>query len=154
MANCDIPDLDLLPEKYGIKSLRFYAGMENSFLHLGIWLMSYLVRLGIPLDLPKHANSLLKLSNLLNCFGTTNSGMHMLITGKDRFGRFKEIKWFIIAKNNEGSQIPCVPAIVLAKKLFANALKERGAMPCINILTLEEYLDELRDLAIKQIVFD
>jgi hypothetical protein len=29
MANCDVPDLDLLPDKYGIKKIRFSAGMES-----------------------------------------------------------------------------------------------------------------------------
>ncbi len=36
MANCDIPDLDLLPEKYRISKIRFSAGMENPLVHLGI----------------------------------------------------------------------------------------------------------------------
>ncbi len=55
MANCDIPDLDLLPPRYGIKSIRFSAGLELSPLHLGLWGLGWLVRLGVPLDLPRHA---------------------------------------------------------------------------------------------------
>lgn len=48
MANCDIPDLDLLPAHYGIRAIRFSAGLELSFMHLGLWLLSWLVRLGVP----------------------------------------------------------------------------------------------------------
>jgi len=151
MANCDIPDLDLLPQKYGIKSLRFSAGMESSLLHLGMWATSYLIRFGFPLNFSKHAKTLLKLSNLFNWQGTGTGGMHMLITGKDQQGNPKKIEWFIIAKNNDGPQIPCVPAIILAKKLFANTLQERGAIPCVGLVTLEEYMDELNDFAIKQV---
>ena len=33
MGNCDIPDLDLFPKKFDIKSIKFSAGMENIILH-------------------------------------------------------------------------------------------------------------------------
>ncbi len=62
-ANCDIPDLDLLPAKYGIKRIRFSAGMEVSLIHLGLWALSWAVRLGLPIDLPRHAGMLLIASN-------------------------------------------------------------------------------------------
>jgi hypothetical protein len=41
MANCDIPDLDLLPKHYGIKYIRFSAGIESIFLHLSLWREHY-----------------------------------------------------------------------------------------------------------------
>ncbi len=37
MANCDIPDLDLLPAHYGIGAIRFSAGLELGFMHLGFY---------------------------------------------------------------------------------------------------------------------
>lgn len=151
MANCDIPDLDIFPERYGITRTRFSAGIESSLLHLGMWLLSYLVRVGLPLELENHAEFLLKVSNLFNCFGTEDGGMHVLIKGRDRAGRPKEIKWFLIAKEGDGPQIPCIPAIVLTKKLMAESLKEGGAMPCVELVTLEEYMEELKEFAIRQI---
>ena len=36
--------------------------------------------------------------------------------GTNKEGKPLEIKWFIIAKDNDGPQIPCVPAIILSKK--------------------------------------
>ena len=57
MANYDIPDLDLLPSRYDIKSIRFSAGLELSLLHLGQWGLGWLARLGVPLDLPRHAGT-------------------------------------------------------------------------------------------------
>jgi hypothetical protein len=84
MANGDIPDLDLFTDRYGIQHIHFSAGMENSFLHLGMWAMSYLVRVGPPLNLPKHASFLLSLSHVFDFLGTTNGGMHMLIKGTDK----------------------------------------------------------------------
>ena len=58
MANCDVPDLDLLPKQYGLKEIHFSAGMELSIVHLGIWALSGLVRAGFPLDLAKHSDHL------------------------------------------------------------------------------------------------
>ena len=55
MGNIDHPDFDIFPVKYGIKNLNFHAGVENKLLHLGIWLTSWMVRLGLPLNLPKHS---------------------------------------------------------------------------------------------------
>jgi saccharopine dehydrogenase-like NADP-dependent oxidoreductase len=45
---CDIPDLELFPERYGeLSDLSFVAGHEVKLLHLGTWLLSWIVRLGI-----------------------------------------------------------------------------------------------------------
>ncbi len=65
MANCDIPDLDLLPSHYKINEIHFSAGMESRFLHFSIWLTSWLVRLKLPIKLAKHAKFLLKLSHCM-----------------------------------------------------------------------------------------
>ena len=149
MANCEIPDLDLLPEHYSIKSIRFSAGMELSFMHLGIWLMSWLVRLGLPLNLQKRSAFLLGLSNWFDILGTPDGGMHILIKGKDNDGNAKEIKWFIIAKEGDGPQIPTIPAIILAKKLAAGEVLESCAKPCVGLVSLEEYLEELKNFNIQ-----
>lgn len=149
MANCDIPDLDLFIDRYGIKNMRFSAGMESSALHLGMWITSYLVRIGLPLNLVKHAKLLLSLSHVFDSLGTTNGGMHMLIKGVNKEGKPIGIKWFIIAKENDGPQIPCVPAIILSKKIIQGKLHTSGAMPCVGMVTLDEYLEELKGFSIK-----
>jgi hypothetical protein len=152
MANCDIPDFDIFPKKYGIKFLRFSAGIENSFVHLGIWLLSYLIRIGLPLNLSKYAKLLFRFNQFFKFFGTQNGGMHMLLKGRDLFGNLKELKWFVIANKGDGPQIPCVPAIVLAKKLINGEMICKGAMPCVELVTLEEYLGELKDFSIEQVI--
>lgn len=150
MANCDIPDLDLFADRYGLKNIRFSAGMESSALHLGMWFLSYLVRMGLPLNLPKHAKFLLSLSHVFDVLGTTDGGMHMLIKGTDKQGKPLEIKWFIIGKDNDGPQIPCVPAIIISKKIIQNKLHQSGAVPCVGMVTLEEYMKELEGFSVRQ----
>jgi hypothetical protein len=149
MANCDIPDLDIFPKKYHIKHLRFSAGAENPVLHLGMWLLSWGVRCGLVRNLSQHAQFLLNMSNWFDYFGTDDGGMHILIEGKDHAGKSKKIDWFILAKQGHGPQIPCVPAIILAKKIVAGELNVTGAMPCVGMISLAEYMHELRGLDIK-----
>lgn len=153
MANCDIPDLEIFPTKYEINDIQFSAGMESSLLHLGMWLTSYLVRIGLPLDLSKHANSLLSFSHYFDFLGTDNGGMHMIISGIDYTGKQITLKWFIIAKNGDGPQIPCVPAIIMAKKIINDEYKVYGAYTCTGLVTLEECLNELKDFDIEQYQF-
>ena len=143
MANCDIPDLDLLPERYDIKRIQFSAGMENPLLHFGIWGLSLLVRLGVPMNLSRRAQFLLRASHWFDPFGTDDGGMHVIIKGKNQKGEQHERSWFIVARNGDGPQIPCVPAIILAKKLANGFAMQAGALPCLGLVSLQEYLDEL-----------
>lgn len=149
MANCDIPDLDLLPAHYGIKNIRFSAGMENTFLHVGIWCMSWLVRFGLPLHLEKHAPFLLRVSYWFDHFGTADGGMHVIMSGIGKNGQPHKRTWFIVARDGDGPQIPCVPAIILARKLATDQSLASGAKPCVGMVTLGEYLEELKPFSIR-----
>ncbi|NDE89807.1 MAG: saccharopine dehydrogenase [Alphaproteobacteria bacterium] len=151
MANCDIPDLDLLPQYYGLKSVRFSAGLELWPLHLGLWIVSWLVRLGLPLYLPHYAEPLLKISNWFDRFGSADGGMHMIISGKNHHGQSHRITWFIIARDGHGPNIPTIPAIILAKKLVDKTFPLEGVMPCLSLVTLEEYLHELSYYSIETV---
>lgn len=148
MANCDIPDLDLFPQYYGIRKIQFSAGLELSLPHLGLWLLSWLVSAGIPINLPGLASPLLAMSNWFNYFGSADGGMHMLFEGKDRQGLPLKRKWFIIARNGDGPYIPTVPAVILAGKLVNGQLQKAGAYPCVGIISLDEYLDGLKGKAV------
>jgi hypothetical protein len=153
MANCDVPDLDLLPERFGIKRICFSAGMEIPAVHFGMWLLSWGVRLGFPIDLAKHAAALLKVSNWFDLFGSADGGMHVILEGRDRSDRRVTLKWFIVARDGDGPYIPTVPAVVLASKIIAGTFVRTGAMPCIGMITLREYLNEIEHLKVKTYEF-
>lgn len=144
MANCDVSDLDLLPAFFPIKSIRFSVGIESHIAHLGLWILSWLIRLKLPIKLEKHAECLLKLSYYLNSFGSDDGGMHMLMSGRDYKGNTKSIKWFMIAKNGDGLYIPTIPAVLLAKKIVYDEIIESGAQVCTQLISLESYLQELK----------
>ena len=149
MANCDIPDLDLLPQHYGIKSIHFSAGLELWPLHLGLWAMSWLVRLGLPIHLPDYAEPLLRISNWFDGFGSADGGMHVILSGKSHQGKLHRIKWFVIARDGYGPHIPTIPAIILAKKLADKKIMLDGATPCMGLVTLQEFAEELKNYPIE-----
>lgn len=145
LANCDVPDLDLLPETYGLRDIRFGAGLEIGALHIGLWAMSWLVRWHLPLNLVNLAKPLLAASDAFNGFGSDTGGMHMVMEGIGLDGRSLTETWAIIAKSGDGPQIPCVPAILLARRLYEQdpALLP-GAQACVGLVRLEDYLAELQ----------
>ena len=143
MANCDVPDLDLFAERYGVGSIRFSAGLEVGLLHLGLWGLSWLVRWGLPLNLPRHAGVFLRASNWFNGLGTADGGMHVVLSGLDLDGRPVTRSWYIIAREGDGPFIPTVPAILLARRLASGEAMLTGAYPCVGLVTLDDYLDAL-----------
>lgn len=153
MANCDIPDLDLLPDRHNIEKIQFSAGLELGVMHLGLWAMSRLVRLGLPLPLERMAPALLSMSNWFNPFGSKDGGMHVFLTGESAQNPGQQIErsWFIVARNGCGPHIPTIPAIILATRIAKGDQPAAGAMPCLGLVSLADYLSELETLDIKTI---
>jgi NAD(P)-dependent dehydrogenase (short-subunit alcohol dehydrogenase family) len=149
-GNCDIPDLELFPKRYGdLRTMRFCAGHEIKLLHLGTWLLSWAVRIGLLPSLGRYADRLLKLSFLFDWLGSNRSGFHMCMRGRDGDERQRVERFFIIARSGHGPLIPCMPAILLAKRLARGELTERGATPCLDLIELGQYLEALGDLDIQ-----
>jgi hypothetical protein len=144
-GNCDIPDLDLFPARYpALKTVRFSAGHELRVLHLGLWLLSWLVRWKMMASLEKAAPALLKFSFWCDAFGTDRSGFHMYLS--DRQATTK--KFHIIARSGHGPFIPCMPSILLAKGLADGTITTVGARPCLDLIDLSAYLGALKGLDI------
>lgn len=72
----------------------------------------------------------------------------MYLSGPGRDGRPRTVRFFLIARSGHGPYIPCMPAILLARKLARDTLQARGAMPCVDLINLDEYLGALKGLDI------
>lgn len=149
LGNCDVPDLALFPKRYPeLKTVRFYAGLEIPFIHSTLWGLSWLVRLGLVRRLERAAPLLLRISFLFDWFGSTASGFHMVLSGKGENGEEKSIAFELTAKSGDGPYIPCMPAILMTKKLAGGELDECGAYPCVGFISRDEYLSALSELDI------
>lgn len=153
LGNCDIPDLEIFPGRYpDLQDVRFYAGLEIPFLHVMLWALSWLVRWKIISNLERWAGWMLKASYLFDVFGSDVSAFHMLMVG-DYEGKQKIIRFELKAASGDGPYIPCMPAILLVKKIASGNNIRAGAFPCVGFITLQEYLDALSSLDIKWRVF-
>lgn len=150
---CDIPDLELFPERYpNLRRLEFAAGHEVKLLHVGTWFLSWAVRLRLVRSLSPYAERLLKLSFLFDPLGSDKSGFHMFLSGEGHDGDRQTIRIFMIARRVHGPNIPCVPAILIAQRLAAGELIEPGARPCLDLVSLDEIMGAIAPLDIDTVV--
>lgn len=73
----------------------------------------------------------------------------MLMKGFGKDQKSKEILFEIFAQDGDGLYIPSMPAILMARKFAHDKITAIGATPCVDIITLDEYLDELSKLKIQ-----
>ena len=154
LGNCNVPDLDIFPDSHPeLKTIRFYAGLELPFIHVTLWGLSWLVRIGLIKSLKKMAPLLLRLSFLFDWLGTDKSGFYMQLQGKGKNNADKTVLFELIAKSGDGPYIPCMPAILVAKKLANRELREAGAGPCVGMISKQEYLEALEGLDIRWVEY-
>jgi len=70
------------------------------------------------------------------------------LEGTDQAGAPKRLDWHLVAGSGHGPFVPATPAVLLAKRLLAGTLTTRGAMPCLGLFSLDEFLAEIADLDI------
>ena len=137
---CDVPDLELFPGRYpSARTVAFHAGLELGWQQWGMWLMAWLARLGIVSDWSKHAGAYAKVSDWLISLGSDVGGMQVRVVGRDGAGGWVRKTWNLTAGSNHGPEIPCIPARVVALKLVRGELARRGAMPCMDLMSLEDF---------------
>jgi hypothetical protein len=141
LGNCDVPDLTLFPPRYaGMRTLRFGAGLELGFLHLGLWLLSWPVRWHLLPRLDRWTRTLKRISDWFLSRGSDAGAMHVSLRGTGTDGKPLKLTWTLIAGSGHGPQVPATAAVVLARKIASGQLAARGATPCLDLITLDEYL--------------
>jgi hypothetical protein len=142
LARCDVPDLQLFPQRYaGVQHVRVDAALELAVAQGTFWLLAALVRGGLIKDAARCAPLLLQCARHFDAWGSDAGGMHVGLRGTDHHGRPAKVNWHLTARQGHGPQIPAIPAIVLARKLAAGTLAARGAMPCMGLMSLAEFAE-------------
>ncbi|WP_271410325.1 saccharopine dehydrogenase family protein [Pseudomonas sp. Q1-7] len=140
LANIDIPDLELFPERYaGVRSVRFQAGLELPLLHHCMVAMAAATKAGLVADWSPWAAAMLKARQPLMAFGTDTGGMRIELEGRGHDGRPKHLLWTLYAERGVGPYIPTLSAIILANKLLRGELMARGAIPCLGLFDLADF---------------
>lgn len=145
IGDCDVPDLSLFPERYPtVRSVRFGAGVELVLVQWSFWLLSWLVRARLVRDAAALLPLLAAGARGLQHLGSGRSAMFVILRGVDGAGAAMTRGWELRASGEEGAMIPCMACVALARKLQRGTIATRGAVPCVGLVTLDEYLEELK----------
>jgi len=147
---CDTPEQELLVGRYQpTGSADFVAGLELPLLHLGLWLLSFLVRWGWINSLRPWSGALLRIAEALRPFGSDRGAMVVEATGVDAAGETVAVEWRLDAPANLGPFVPVIPALALLLRLRDGRKPEPGAYPCSGVLQLDELEELLHSLGIR-----
>jgi saccharopine dehydrogenase-like NADP-dependent oxidoreductase len=148
-ARCDVPDMQLLPGHHRfLQSARFDASLELAVTHFGLWALAWLVRVKLVRDPAAMADRLFSMARWLDRFGSDVGGMRVMVAGQRADGTPGRNTWHLTARDGDGPSIPCIPAIVIARRLARGESLGAGASPCVGMMTLDEFSDATCDLAI------
>lgn len=149
LAQCDVPDLQLLPARYpGVRTVTFRGGLELRWLHFGAWLMAAMRRARLVRNWSRYSVALKAFSDLFLRFGTDAGAMHVELEGIGKDGATLRRCWTLVATGGDGPFVPTLASAALIGKLARGAIAFRGACPCIGLLTVQDFIDAAEGLAI------
>jgi saccharopine dehydrogenase-like NADP-dependent oxidoreductase len=128
-ARCDVPDLELFPAWLPtLRSVRFDASLELAISHIGLWVLAWLVRIGVIRHPEDFADTVLRFAKRLDRWGTDIGGMLVRVVGVGIDGQPLKPEWYLTARSGHGPEIPCIPAIVIARSRRADRAR-RATLP-------------------------
>lgn len=151
IGRCDVPDLDLLPQRYpGLKTVSFHAGFASSVAHRVVEQLALQVKAGRLKSALPFARTLYTLGRWMQPLFSDRGAMFVRLEGLYENGARYAHTWNIVARENDGPNIPCAASIALANKIAAGGRLPAGAMPCMGLLTLEDLMEPLKGFSIRE----
>jgi hypothetical protein len=142
-ALCDIPDLELFPARYpDVRDVMFRAALEVGATQSAFAALAALRGWGLPLEGRMLPALLHRTGKLFDWLGTPTGGMVVRLRGEDCDGAPLQLAWHITADGHHGPEIPCMAAILLARRLARGEGLPVGARPCMGLLALFEFAPE------------
>lgn len=142
-ALCDIPDLELFPAHYRVtRSVMFRAALEIGIAQRALAWLASLRASGVLRQPARLAGLLNSTARALDFMGSALGGMVVRVEGLDATGRQARRAWHIAADHDHGPEIPCMAAILLARKLAGGQALPAGAFACMGMLNLAEFEPE------------
>jgi hypothetical protein len=142
-ALCDIPDLELFPQRYaGVPDVHFGAALEVGLTQQTFAALSWLRARRLLPSPSVFAGALHRMAGWFDPLGSGLGGMVVRLCGLAPNGRPLAIEWHLSAGGNHGPEIPCMPAILLARRLARGEALPLGAQPCLGLLRLAEFEPE------------
>jgi saccharopine dehydrogenase-like NADP-dependent oxidoreductase len=142
-ALCDIPDLELFPSHYAVRDrVVFRAAVEVGLSQRMLALLAALRAACLIPSPSRWARALNKVGKSFDAWGSGLGGMVVRVSGADGEGRDASTAWHIAADNDHGPEIPCMAAILLARRLAGGTALPVGAFTAMGQLTLADFQPE------------
>jgi NAD(P)-dependent dehydrogenase (short-subunit alcohol dehydrogenase family) len=142
-ALCDIPDLELFPAHYRVTDrVMFRAALELGIAQRAFAWLAGLRAAGVITQPARLAGLLNSGARSLDFLGSALGGMVVRVKGLDARGQQARRAWHIAADHDHGPEIPCMAAILLARKLARRQPLPTGARACLGLLQLAEFEPE------------
>lgn len=146
---CDTPEQELLVRRYQPRdSAEFYAGMELSLLHLGLWLCAWPVRWGLLKSLRPFAGPMLRIAEWLKPLGSDRGAMLVRVDGRNVHGEAVRREWKLSADANRGPNVPVLATLALIRRWRDDRKPPVGAGACSGILSLDDFEWDLARLGL------
>lgn len=147
---CDVPDLELLPGYVdGVDTVTFHAALESKLEQITLWAMGWITRAGMVKSWDGFVPLFQRVSDRLIGLGSDVGGMQIEVYGESTDAKAVSFTWNLLAKQNHGPEVPCSPALILARKLLAGEIATRGALPCLGMFSLSDLASELSDFDVR-----
>ena len=142
-ALCDIPDLELFPPHYKVsRRVMFRAALEVG-LTQKVFAMLAALRAARWIAPPaKLAGVLNRAAHAFDFMGSSTGGMVVRVEGVNASDHHTQRAWHITAGDDHGPEIPCMAAILLARRLARGDALPTGAAACMGLLPLAEFEPE------------
>jgi hypothetical protein len=142
-AVCDIPDLELFPAHYEVQDrMLFRAAVEVVLAQRAFAFLAWLRAHGVLKNPPSLARLLNAGATVFDPLGSALGGMVVRVAGVDARGLALKRAWHIAADNDHGPEIPCMAAILLARRLASGEQMPVGARACVGLHALSEFTPE------------
>ncbi|WP_092351897.1 saccharopine dehydrogenase family protein [Collimonas sp. OK242] len=142
-ALCDIPDLELFPVHYkNVRSVMFRAALEIGLSQRALSTLAWLRKTGFVSRPERLARLLNATAKGLDFLGSSLGGMVVRVQGIDAGGSRVRRAWHIAADDDFGPEIPCMAAILLARRLARKEILEVGAYTSMGWLNLRDFEPE------------
>lgn len=146
-STCDTPEQQLLTKRYKPRSdALFYAGMELSVLHVGLWLLSLPVRAGLIRSLRPASRPMLTIAQWFLPFGSDKGAMTVSAIGTDETGGATQQSWLLEADANRGPYVPILAALAMVRRRRDQGRERAGAAVCSGFLSLADFRADFADL--------
>lgn len=142
-ALCDIPDLELFPKRYAVtRRVMFRAAVEVGLAQRAFAWLAALRAAGWIGQPARLAGMLDDAARMLDFLGSSTGGMVVRVEGADASNQVARRAWHITAGGDHGPEIPCMAAILLARKLAHGETLPPGASACMGQLRLADFEPE------------